>query len=163
MRCARPCGSRWRKGWSPGSPAIPATARRSADRRPAALRHSNLISVDSPERWCNESHRLRKEERMPWGLHTKDTPGQGRILIVDDEDDVRKVLRLTLTKAGYDVVEADHGGKGIEVIGADDNALMVDVIICDIRMPKINGVEAIAFFQQQYPSVPIIVLTGYPD
>jgi len=41
--------------------------------------------------------------------------------------------------------------------------LMVDVIICDIRMPKINGVEAIAFFQQQYPSVPIIVLTGYPD
>ena len=80
---------------------------------------------------------------MPWGLHTKDTPGQGRILIVDDEDDVRKVLRLTLTKAGYDVVEADHGGKGIEVIGADDNALMVDVIICDIRMPKINGVEAL--------------------
>jgi len=100
---------------------------------------------------------------MPWGLHTKDTPGQGRILIVDDEDDVRKVLRLTLSKAGYDVVEANHGGKGIEVIGADDNALMVEVIICDIRMPKINGVEAIAFFQQQYPSVPIIVLTGYPD
>ncbi len=100
---------------------------------------------------------------MPWGLHTKDTPGQGRILIVDDEDDVRKVLRLTLSKAGYDVVEANHGGKGIEVIGADDNAFMVDVIICDIRMPKINGIEAIAFFQQQYPSVPIIVLTGYPD
>ena len=100
---------------------------------------------------------------MPWGLHTKDTPGQGRILIVDDEEDVRKVLRLTLTKAGYDVVEADHGGKGIEAIGADDNALMVDVIICDIRMPKINGMEAIAFFQKQYPSVPIIVLTGYPD
>jgi two-component system, chemotaxis family, chemotaxis protein CheY len=100
---------------------------------------------------------------MPWGLHTKDTGGQGRILIVDDEDDIRKVLRLTLTKAGYDVAEANHGGKGIEVIGADDNPLMVDVIICDIRMPKINGVEAIAFFQQQYPSVPIIVLTGYPD
>jgi two-component system chemotaxis response regulator CheY len=100
---------------------------------------------------------------MTWGLHTKDTPGQGRILIVDDEDNVRKVLRLTLAKAGYDVVEADHGGKGIEVIGADDNPLMVDAIICDIRMPKVNGVEAIDFFQQQHPSVPIIVLTGYPD
>jgi two-component system, chemotaxis family, chemotaxis protein CheY len=100
---------------------------------------------------------------MTWGLHTKDTPGQGRILIVDDEDNVRKVLRLTLTKAGYDVVEANHGGKGIEVIGADDNPLMVDAIICDIRMPKVNGVEAIDFFQQQHPSVPIIVLTGYPD
>ena len=100
---------------------------------------------------------------MPFGLHTKDTPGNGRILIVDDEESIRKALRLTLTKAGYDVVEADDGSKGIEVIGSDDNPLMVDVIICDIRMPKINGLEAIAFFRQQYPSVPVIVLTGYPD
>ena len=100
---------------------------------------------------------------MTWGLHTKDTPGLGRVLIVDDEDIVRKVLRVMLTEAGYEVVEAEHGGKGIEKIRSDDNPLMVDVIICDIRMPKINGIEAIAFFQQQYPSVPILVLTGFPD
>lgn len=100
---------------------------------------------------------------MPWGLHTKDSPGNGRVMIVDDEDNVRKVIRLTLTQAGYDVVEADHGGKGIEAIGADDNMLMLDVILCDIRMPKVNGLEAIAFFQQEYPSVPVIVVTGYPD
>jgi len=49
------------------------------------------------------------------------------------------------------------------MIGSDDNALMMDVILCDIRMPKINGLEAIAFFQQEYPSVPIVVITGYPD
>jgi len=100
---------------------------------------------------------------MPWGLHTKDTPGNGRVMIVDDEDNVRKVMRLALTKAGYDVVEAVHGGHGIEAIGSDDNMLMVDVILCDIRMPKVNGLEAIAYFQQQYPSVPIVVVTGYPD
>jgi len=100
---------------------------------------------------------------MPWGLHTKDTPGNGRVMILDDEDNVRKVLRLALTKAGYDVVEARHGGEGIETIGSDDNMLMMDVILTDIRMPKINGLEAIAFFQEQYPSVPIIVVTGYPD
>lgn len=100
---------------------------------------------------------------MPFGMHTKDTPGKGRIMIVDDEESIRKALRLTLKKNGYDVVEADDGGKGIEAIGADDNPLMVDVVICDIRMPKINGLEAIAYFRQQYPSVPVIVLTGYPD
>lgn len=100
---------------------------------------------------------------MPLGLHTKDTPGKGRILILDDEDNIRKILRLTLTKAGYDVVEADHGGKGIEAICADDNMLMVDVVISDIRMPKVNGLEAIAYFQSQFPSVQIIVLTGYPE
>lgn len=100
---------------------------------------------------------------MTWGLHTKDTPGNGRILIVDDEDSIRKVLRATLEEAGYEVVEADHGGKGIETIRSDDNMLMVDVIICDIRMPKINGLEAITFFREQFPSVPILVLTGFPD
>ena len=100
---------------------------------------------------------------MPWGLHTKDTPGLGRILIVDDEEIVRKVLNATLTEAGYDVLLAEHGGKGIEAIGSGENALMVDVIICDIRMPKINGLQAITFFRQEYPSVPIIVLTGFPD
>ena len=100
---------------------------------------------------------------MPWGLHTKDTPGMGRILVVDDEVSVRKVVRLTLMKAGYDVIDADDGSTGISMIGSDDNPLMLDVIVCDIRMPKINGVEAISFFRQQYPSVPILVLTGFPD
>ena len=100
---------------------------------------------------------------MPFGLHTKDTSGKGRVLIVDDEESIRKTLRLTLAKAGYDVVEADDGARGMDVIGADDNPLMVDAVICDIRMPKINGLEAIAYFRQQYPSVPVLVLTGYPD
>jgi two-component system chemotaxis response regulator CheY len=40
---------------------------------------------------------------------------------------------------------------------------MVDAIICDIRMPRINGLEAITYFRDQYPSLPVIVLTGYHD
>lgn len=88
---------------------------------------------------------------------------QGRILVVDDEENVRKAVRLTLTKAGFDVVEAADGEKGIQAITSDDNALMVDAIFCDIHMPKINGTEAIAYFRSQFPSVPIVVITGYPD
>lgn len=99
----------------------------------------------------------------PFGPHTKETPGLGRVLIVEDEDNVRKVTRLTLQQAGYDVEEAEDGGKAVEVINSGENPLMVDVIICDIRMPKINGMEAITYFRAQYPSVPIIVQTGFPD
>jgi len=87
----------------------------------------------------------------------------GRVLIVDDEPDIRKVVRMTLQKAGYDVLEAENGEKAIEVINSGENRLLLDVIICDIRMPKVNGIEAIAYFRQNYPRVPLIVLTGFPD
>lgn len=89
--------------------------------------------------------------------------GNGRVLIVDDEPDIRRVVRMTLQKAGYDVLEAEDGEKAIEVISTGENRLMLDVIICDIRMPKVNGVEAIAYFRKEYPRVPLIVLTGFPD
>ena len=100
---------------------------------------------------------------MPWGLHTKDTPGKGRVMVIDDEENIRKLVRMTLTKAGYDVVEAENGEDAVRVIRDSDNQLMVDVITCDIRMPKVNGIEAIAYFRQQFPSIPIIVITGFPE
>ena len=88
---------------------------------------------------------------------------QGRVLVVDDEAQIRKPIGLMLKKEGYEVVEAVDGEEAIEKIGAGDNALMVDTILCDIRMPKINGDEAIAYFRDQFPTVPIVVMTGYPD
>lgn len=93
----------------------------------------------------------------------KNLSGSGRVLIVDDEANIRKILRLALTKAGYDVVEAEGGEMALEVLGTDDNPLMVDLILCDLRMPHFNGMETIAYFRSRYPSVPVIVLTGYPD
>lgn len=88
---------------------------------------------------------------------------RGRVLVVDDEADVRKAVNLALTKSGYDVIEADDGKKAVEVINSGDNALCVDVVICDVRMPRVNGVEAIAYFRKHFPTLPIIVLTGFPD
>ncbi len=87
----------------------------------------------------------------------------GRVLVMDDEPDVRKVVRLHLEKAGYEVMEAEDGEKAIEEIQRGENPILMDTIICDIRMPKINGVEAIEYFQTQYPRVPLIVMTGHPD
>ena len=88
---------------------------------------------------------------------------EGRVLVVDDEPDVRRTIRIALTKAGFDVVEAEDGQAGIEAIRWGDNPLAVDTIICDMQMPKVNGMEAIAYFRQQFPSVPVIVFTGNPD
>ena len=90
--------------------------------------------------------------------------GLGRVLVVDDDPYLRQALRLVLTKAGYDVAEAEDGEKGVAAIQkSDGDALLVDVIICDLIMPKMNGTEAITYFRSQFPSVPVIVMTGTPD
>jgi two-component system chemotaxis response regulator CheY len=89
--------------------------------------------------------------------------GNGRVLVVDDEPYVRTIVRLLLEKAGYDVLEATNGEAAIEALNAGENRLVMDVVICDIRMPKINGIQAIEYFQREYPHVPVIVLTAYPE
>ena len=89
--------------------------------------------------------------------------GNGRVLVVDDEPSVRTIVRLVLEKAGYEVLEAENGATAIEALNTGENRLVLDVVISDIRMPKINGVQAIEYFQREYPHVPIIVLTAYPE
>ena len=86
-----------------------------------------------------------------------------KVLVIDDEDVIRQTIRKQLDGTGMEIIEAIDGEQGIELLNTLDNPLTVDVIICDIRMPKINGIEAITYFRQEYPSTPIIVLTGYPD
>ena len=89
--------------------------------------------------------------------------GNGRVLVVDDEPDIRRVVRIMLEKAGYDVLEAEDGQAAINVINTGENRLMLDAVLCDMRMPKINGVEAMAYFRDNFPHVPVVVLTGFPD
>ena len=87
----------------------------------------------------------------------------GGVLVIDDEPDVRRVIRLTLEKAGYYVVEAEDGEHAIQVLNEGEHPMVLDIILTDIRMPRINGLEAMTYFQREYPSVPLIVLTGFPD
>ena len=84
-----------------------------------------------------------------------------QVLILDDEPDVRTVIRRQLSGTKFEVLEAENAEQAMDLLR--DYALFIDVIICDVRMPKINGVEAVKYFHQEYPSTPVIVLTGYPD
>ena len=83
-----------------------------------------------------------------------------RVLVVDDEADVRKSVRLILSGAGFDVIEAEDGEAGVRAVKSGDNPLAVDAIICDLDMPKMSGMEAIPSFLFQFPSCPIIILSG---
>ena len=83
------------------------------------------------------------------------------ILTVDDEPNIRTVLRMCLARDGFDVMEAADGKEAIEAIVS--NPLKIHLVITDIRMPIINGLEFIAYLTKEWPSIPIIALTGYPD
>ena len=88
---------------------------------------------------------------------------KGKVLIIDDESDVRDVLKFHLSDSNYQVIEAENGQEGIELLKSGDNLSNVGVIICDIRMPKVNGIECIQYIRQEAPGIPIVVVTGFPD
>ena len=88
---------------------------------------------------------------------------KGRILVIDDDDDVRETLKLHLEGAGYNVLEAEDGEVGINILRSEDNMINVGLILCDIRMPKVNGVECVDFLKKEAPGVPVVMVTAFPD
>jgi two-component system chemotaxis response regulator CheY len=89
---------------------------------------------------------------------------QDKILLVDDDEDVREVIKMHLESAGYrNILEAENGEKAINILLSEDHIENIALILCDIRMPKINGLECIDFFRREAPGIPVVVVTGYPE
>jgi DNA-binding NtrC family response regulator len=86
--------------------------------------------------------------------------GKGRVLVVDDEADVRKSVRLILTKAGYDVEEAEDPEAGVTLVKTGANKVPLNAIVTDLNMPKINEIIVIPYLRSHFPSCPVIVLSG---
>lgn len=78
-----------------------------------------------------------------------------KILVVDDETDIRKIVRLLLQKKGYSVFEANNGDLAVDFVRNEK----VDFIIMDIMMPKMSGIEATAKIRE-FSKVPILFLTA---
>jgi CheY-like chemotaxis protein len=85
------------------------------------------------------------------------------ILIVDDERSIRRLVQLVLTKAGYEVIAVENGAKAIETLQAGERTDSLIAIVCDLQMPRMNGMETIERFRAEFPSVPVLVLTGSLD
>ena len=85
---------------------------------------------------------------------------KGRVLVVDDEADIRRAVRLILTKAGYDVDEAEHPEAGATMVKTGANKLPLSAIITDLSMPTVNEIIVIPYLHSQFPACPIIVLSG---
>jgi len=79
-----------------------------------------------------------------------------RILIIDDDEQVRTVLQKMLIRAGHEVVSAANGKQGIRIFKANPN----DLVITDLLMPVMPGSRLISILRQEHPNVKIIAISG---
>ncbi len=78
------------------------------------------------------------------------------ILVVDDEALIRNLLEKVLTKEGYQVLLAPDGPEALEII----NAQKVDIVVCDVAMPKMNGLELLKNLKRIRPEIGVVIMTG---
>ena len=79
-----------------------------------------------------------------------------RVLAVDDDAKIRDLLDTVLRRKGHQVLTADHGQKGIDVFRRE----RPDITILDLKMPNMNGIEALRQIRQIDPHAPVIILTA---
>ncbi|HTX53333.1 MAG TPA: response regulator [Candidatus Baltobacteraceae bacterium] len=81
-----------------------------------------------------------------------------RILIVDDEDHIRRVMRMTLEAAGYEAGEAADGLRGLEAFGDGSGW---DAVLLDQKMPVMDGLETLRHMKERDPAARIVMVTAY--
>jgi CheY-like chemotaxis protein len=79
-----------------------------------------------------------------------------QILVVDDEPSIRACLGMLLVAAGYDVAEAENGVSALSQL----NTTVPDLIVTDLNMPQMSGLELISHVRSRYPSISIVAMSG---
>ncbi len=80
-----------------------------------------------------------------------------RILVVDDDTAVRNAIKIVLERDGHEVVAAGNGRAGVAAVESSP----FDIVICDIFMPGMDGIETIHAFHQTNPTLPVIAMSGF--
>jgi DNA-binding NtrC family response regulator len=80
-----------------------------------------------------------------------------QILVVDDEDMIRHFAARILTAEGYHVVQAADGAAALEVL----NGHAVDLVVSDVMMPRLNGIQLLEHLSVAQPGLPILLMSGY--
>ncbi len=80
-----------------------------------------------------------------------------RILVVDDEEGVRKMIAVLLQKEGYQVSSAGGGEEALEVLGVGE----VDLVLCDVRMPGVDGLQVLSRIRSSFPEVMVIMMSAF--
>lgn len=82
---------------------------------------------------------------------------QRSVLVVDDEETIRTVLKRILDREGYSVIEASNGQEALDQMGKTP----AQFVISDIQMPVLDGLELLVQLKDKYPETKVLMITGY--
>lgn len=80
-----------------------------------------------------------------------------RILLIDDEVDILKVLSMVLQSHGHETIAVSDGNEAYQIISYEE----FDLMICDLRMSPVNGMELLRLAHDVRPTMPVVMLTAY--
>jgi excisionase family DNA binding protein len=92
-------------------------------------------------------------------LKENEVTAKKRVLVVDDENAIGKLFKMTLSNIGHDVFIADSAVHGLSVAQNED----FDLVFLDLKMPEMNGAELFKQIRQSKPDMQVIIITGYPE
>lgn len=81
------------------------------------------------------------------------------LLVIDDDQSIRKIIKVQLHKSELKILEAENQKMAFEVLDQEE----IHVILCDIKMKDTNGFFILKEIKEKYPAIPVIMLTGFID
>jgi PAS domain S-box-containing protein len=115
------------------------------------------VKVYLPRIESEDAERADADDRATAGLR-----GSERVLVAEDEDGVRELLRRVLQEFGYTVLTARHGRDAL-MQAAEQGGGEIDLLITDVVMPEINGPELAETLQDRLPDLKVLFISGYTD
>src|SRR5438270_2737746 len=79
-----------------------------------------------------------------------------RLLVVDDEKDIRELTSTLLADEGYEILTAEDGVQALELL----SQFRADLVITDLQMPRMSGFELVKIMHQRFPELPVVVISG---
>ena len=128
---------------------------------PWNTRTEDNLDISSAERVLNENHfgldRIKERVLEHLAVKVLRMNRQARILVIDDEEIARKNLAHVLAKERYAVVTAQDAEQGLQELEAGD----FDVILTDLRMGRVSGMDLLEAVRKRYPDTRVVMVTGY--